>query len=241
MSIAKSPSSSGDNRKQPDTGRRSFIWKAGAAMSAVVASAATGFSKSGVERTDILQDANAVRTLHRAYEARLHEGRYEEVLDLFDGKAEVVYNGGLFKDQKGLRRLYCDLFRSGMTGKKIEPAPGFEPDAEQQLDIVEISPDRKSATGRFPFSIQAGKPMQSGSSLVDMARLQGEGIRKWWEGGTYKVTYVKTGSGWKIRRLEYRAASKADYRPGRSHAKAIDIPTFATTYPADPAGPDKLV
>ena len=238
MSIAKSLSGPGDNLKRPNAGRRSFIWKAGAAMSAVVASAATGFSKSGVERTDILQDANAVRTLHRAYEARLHEGRYEEVLDLFAGNAEVVYNGGLFKGQKGLRRLYCDLFRPGMTGKKIEPAPGFGIDA---VDTVEIAGDGKTATGSFPYSIQAGTPMQDESSLVEMARLQGEGILKWWEGGTYKVTYVKAGNDWKMRRLEYRTASKADYRPGRSHAKAIDVPAFANTYPADPAGPDKLV
>jgi len=219
-------------------GRRSFIWKAGAAMSAVVASAAGGFSKSGVDRGNMLKDANAVRSLHRTYEARLHQGRYDEVSDLFAEKAEVVYNGGLFKGQKGLRRLYCNLFRSGMTGKKIEPAPGFEIDA---VDTVEIAGDGKAATGSFPYSIQAGTPMQGDSSLVDMARLQGEGIRKWWEGGTYKVTYIKAGKGWKIRRLEYRAASKADYRPGRSHAKAIDVPAFANTYPADPAGPDKLV
>lgn len=238
MSIAKSLSSSGDNRKRPDTGRRSFIWKAGAAMSAVVASAATGFSKSGIEQTDLLEDANAVRTLHRTLEARLHQGHHEEVLDLFTDKAEVVYNGGLFKGQKGIRRLYCDLFRSGMTGRKIEPAPGFEIDT---VDTVEMAADGKSATGRFPYSIQAGTPMQGESSLVKMARLQGEGIRKWWEGGAYEATYIKTGSSWKIRKLEYRALSKANYRPGRTHAEAIDIPSFEKTYPTDPAGPDKLV
>lgn len=238
MSIAKSLSGPGDNRKRSATGRRSFIWKAGAAMSAVVASAATGFSKSGVERTDFLEDANAVRTLHRTLEVRLHEGRYEEVLELFAENAEVVYNGGLFKGQKGIRRLYCDLFRSGMTGKKIEPAPGFEIDT---VDTVEMAANGKTATGRFPYSIQVGTPMQGESSLVKMARLQGEGIRKWWEGGTYEVTYVKAGRSWKIRKLEYRAVSKADYRPGGTHAKAIDIPTFAITYPSDPAGPERLV
>ena len=75
-----------------DAGRRSFIWKTGAAMSAVVASAVAGFSKPGVDQTGILEEANAVRTLHRTYETRLHEGLYKEVLDLFDDRAEVVYN-----------------------------------------------------------------------------------------------------------------------------------------------------
>jgi len=128
MVTLKKTSEAGTDPKQFN-GRRSFIWKAGAAMSAVVASAATGFAKSGSNRTDVLEDANAVRSLHRTYEARFHKGSYEEVLDLFAEKAEVVYNGGLFKGQKGLSRLYCELFRSGMTGKKIEPAPGFETDA----------------------------------------------------------------------------------------------------------------
>jgi hypothetical protein len=218
-------------------GRRSFIWKAGAAMSAVVATAATGFSKPGVDRTDIQEDANAVRTLYRTYEARLHEGRYEEALDLFDGKAEAVYNGGLFKGEKGLSRLYCDLFRSGQTGKKIEPAPGFEIDT---VDIVEVAGDRKSAVGRFPYSIQVGKPMDEESSLVAMARLQGEGIVKWWEGGICEVSYVKTGRSWKIKRLQYRVSAKADYKPGRAYARPIEVPAFAKAYPADPAGPDRL-
>ncbi|MBN2318187.1 MAG: nuclear transport factor 2 family protein [Acidobacteria bacterium] len=241
MSITKSLSGSGDNRKQPNTGRRSFIWKAGAAMSAVVASAATGFSKTGVDRADALKDANAVRTLHRTYESRLNKGMYEEVVGMFANNAEVVFNGGLFKGEKSIRRLYCEFFQAGQTGKKIEPAPGFEPDPEQPQDIVDVAADRKTATGQFPYSMQVGTPMTEDTSLVKMARLQGEGIVKWWEGGTHEVTCVKVGESWKIRRLEYRLVSKADYRPGRTHARAIDIPAFSKVYPADPAGPDKLV
>ena len=240
MATSKQKTESVDSPK-PDNGRRSFIWKAGAAMSAVVASAATGFSKTGVERTDTLKDANAVRTLHRTYESRLNKGMYEEVAGMFANNAEVVFNGGLFKGEKSIRRLYCDLFQAGQTGKKIEPAPGFEPDPVELQDIVEVAADRKTATGQFPYSMQVGTPMTEETSLVEMARLQGEGILKWWEGGVQEVAYVKEGKNWKIRRLEYRTASTADYRPGRSYAKAIDVPAFSKAYPADPAGPDKLV
>jgi hypothetical protein len=67
---------------------------------------------------------------------------------------------------KGICRLYCDLFRSGMTGKKLEFAPGFEQDPAQELDIVEVATDRKSARGRFPYSMQVGKPMNDDSPLV---------------------------------------------------------------------------
>jgi len=248
MSIAKSISSPGDSLKRPNTGRRSFIWKAGAAMSAMVASAATGFSKPNstldtdlANQVGMLEDANAIRSLHQAYASHLDQGLYEEVINMFSEDGEVVFNGGLFAGKgKGVRRLYCDLFSSGFTGKKIEPAPGFKLDPMQQQDIVEVTLDRKSATGKFPYSMQVGTPMAGDSSLVQMARLQGEGIVKWWEGGVQHVHYVKEGKGWKIKRLEYRVVSTADYRPGRSYARPIEVPAFTKTYPLDPAGPDRL-
>ena len=253
MAILK-PASAGNSPK-PDTGRRSFIWKTGAAMSAVVASAVAGFSKSGADRSTGLQDqidrlssqlgsledANDIRRLHQAYESRLNEGMYEEIVGMFADAAEVVYNGGLFVGKESIRRLYCNHFAPGLTGKKIEPAPGFEPDPAQQLDIVEVAEDRRTATGQFPYSMQVGTPMTANSSLVEMARLQGEGIVKWWEGGIYEASYVKVGESWKINRLEYRAASKADYKPGRTYAKPIDVPAFSSVFPKNPTGPDRLV
>ncbi len=254
MATLKRTSETSKNPKL-NTGRRSFIWKTGAAMSAVAASAVVGFSKSGVDgstgsqdqidrlssQLGSLEDANAVRRLHQVYESRLTKGMYEEVVGMFADGAEVVYSGGLFAGKEGIRRLYCNHFAPGLTGKKIEPAPGFEPDPAQQLDIVEVAADRRTATGQFPYSMQVGEPMTANSSLVEMARLQGEGIVKWWEGGIYKASYVKVGDSWKIKRLEYRAASKADYRPGKTYAKPIDVPPFSNTYPENPIGPDKLV
>jgi hypothetical protein len=254
MNVLKSLSKPGDSPK-PNSGRRSFIWKTGAAMSAVVASAVTGFSKSGADRGTGLQDqidrlssqlgsledANAIRRLHQVFESRLDQGMYEEVAGMFADDAEATYKGGLFAGKDGIRRLCCDHFSSGRTGKKIEPAPGFETDPAQQLDIVEVAGDRQTATGQFPYSIQVGAPMTGDSSLVKMARLQGEGIVKWWEGGIYHVSYVKEGEAWKIARLDFRTTSRADYAPGRAYARPISVPRFSEVYPANPTGPDKLV
>jgi len=255
MDIPKMTSQSKNSPKQPDSGRRSFIWKTGAAMSAVLASAVAGISepkadpdkglKDQIDRLSnqvgSLEDAMAVRRLHQVYESHLDKGRYEEVVNLFADDGEAVFNGGVFAGKNnGIRRLYCDRFHSGLTGKKIEPAPGFEPDSEQLQDIVEVAPDRKSAKGRFPYSMQVGTPMSEDSQLVKMARLQGEGIRKWWEGGIHEASYVKDGNSWKIKRLEYRVTSKADFRSGRLYARPIEVPPFSKTYPADPAGPDRL-
>lgn len=257
MSILKCTPKSGDIQDQPNTRRRSFMWKMGAAMTAVLASAVPGKSNSGTgqdaglknqvdslsSQLGILEDENAIRRLHQTYENLLNNGRYEEAVNLFTDDGEVVFNGGIFKGKsRGVLLLYNERFKPGLTGIRIEPAPGFHPTAEQQPDSINVAADRKTASASFSYSIQVGAPIVSDSQLVQMARLHGEGIRKWWEGGTYEISYVKDSrdSAWKIKRLEYRVLSKADYRPGKSHARPISIPRFSKVYPEDPAGPDIL-
>jgi hypothetical protein len=107
---------------------------------------------------------------------------------------------------------------------------------------VEVSPDLRSAKAVFPYSIQVGMPFETETSLAAMARLHGEGVRTWWEGGVYRVNYRKDAAGhWKISRLEYDSLSRADYRSGKSYAQPISVSRFATRFPADPQGPDDLV
>ncbi len=244
--------------KKADSSRRSFIWKVGAAMTTVLAGAVPGMAKP---RTDndrgfkisvdelsrqlgLLEDEKAICELHQTYEYLIDNGKYKEVVGLFTEDGGVIYNGGLFRGRKtGLSRLYQNHFSAGMTGRKIEPAPGFEPGPANIEKSITIASDRASAKARFPFSIQAGAPIASDSQLVKMARLHGGGIMKWWEGGIYEVSYVKDikEGGWKIKRLEYRVLSKADYRPGRSYSRPIVTSAFSTVYPHDPVGPDRLV
>jgi len=242
---------------QPNTRRRSFMWKVGAAIPALLASAVPGRPGSGVHQDSglknqvdrlsgqlgVLEDENAILRLHQTYEDLLHRGRYEEVIDLFTDNGEVQFNGGIFKGKfGGVRRLYSERFKPGLTGRKIEPPPEFRPESCQQQGIVKVATDRKSARAGFSYSIQVGTPIISDSQLVKMARLHGEGIMRWWEGGICEVSYdrdMRSGV-WKIRKLEYRVLSKADYRPGKSHAKPISILPFSKVYPEDPAGPDLL-
>lgn len=254
MSIQKSESKHGKITDKPDTRRRSFMWKIGAAVPAALAAAVPGRSSNGNSRdTDIknrmarlsrqigiLEDEKSVRELHRTYESLLDSGRYEEVTILFTDDAEVIFNGGMFQNRSGgIQRLYCRRFRSGLTGKRMDPAPGFR----VEPDTICISADRKSAIASFSYSIQVGSPIVSDSLLVKMARLHGEGIMKWWEGGKYEVSYVKSSQegDWKIKKLQYRTLSKASYRPGKSRADPITVSGFSVTYPADPTGPDKLL
>jgi hypothetical protein len=234
---------------EPNTGRRSFLWKAGTAMAAAAAAVVPGMAKSSAGKNTeaerlahqlgMLEDEKAIRTLHQTYEALLDSGNYEEVAGLFQDDAAVVFNGGVFRGNNGVARLYRDHFSAGLSGKKLGPAPGIEAAPE----TVTVAEDRKSAKAQFPYSIQVGSPMRANSSLVQMARLQGEGIAKWCESGIYEISYSKCGKNgsWKIARLEYRVSSKTDYRPGRAYANPISVPQFEKTYPANAAGPDSLI
>jgi hypothetical protein len=234
---------------KPNSGRRSFLRKAGVAMTAAVAAAVPGMAKSGdsknadanqlAHQLGMLEDEKAIHALHRTYEALLDSGNYEDVASLFKEDASVVFSGGVFEGRNSVARLYRDHFGAGLTGKQIGSAPGFEAAKE----TIIISADRKSAQAQFPYAIQVGAPMTSDSSLVSMARLHGGGIMKWCESGIYEISYTKCkkDGSWKIAKLEHRVLSTTDYRPGKSSVQPISVSAFAKTYPEDASGPDRLI
>lgn len=241
---------------QPNAGRRSFIRRTVSALSAVLASAAAGRSNPDADETGslkeqidrlsnrlgMLQDTHAVRKLHHAYGYYLDKGIYEEVVNLFANDGEVFFNGGIFEGKdKGVRRLYVDYMGQGFMENNSGPVHGFLLDQTQEQDVVDIAPDRKSAKARFHCLMQVGARIVSDSPMMQMARLQGQGILLWWEGGIYENSYVRDGEVWRIRRLEYRTLWHADYALGWAYAKPGSIPPFSKTYPEDPVGPDKLI
>ena len=232
--------------------RRSFVSKLGAGAPAVLAlvagtvNAATPTppeADSPLLRAALLEEEKALRKLHHAFEHAIHSGMHEDIVAMFADDGEVVFNGGVFRDRReGVSRLYRERFPAGKTGGRMEPAPGFELSADEQRDRVDVSPDLRSATAVFPYSIQVGLPFETESSLAAMARLHGEGVRTWWEGGQYRIAYRKDAAGsWKIGRLEYDTRSRADWRSGRSYAQPIAVPRLTTRFPTDPQGPDDLV
>ena len=235
--------------------RRSFIWKMGAGASAALAPTvimAAGMAKAEARTTDnpalraiLLEEEKALIKFHQAFEQAMDKGLHEAVIGMFADDtegAEVVFNGGVFRSgSHGVSRLYRDRFPAGKSGRRMEPAPGFELTTDQQRDSVEVSPDLLSAKAVFPYSIQVGMPFETETSLAAMARLHGEGVRTWWEGGVYRINYRKDVAGhWKISRLEYDTLSRADYRSGKRYAQPISVSRFAMRFPADPQGPDDL-
>ena len=229
--------------------RRSFIWRLGAGASAAAAST-VGMARTELPKADhaarrvaVLEEEKLLRKLHQGFEQAMDQGLHEVVIGMFADDAEVAFNGGVFSQRsQGVTRLYRARFPSAKTGARMEPAPGFELAADQQRDSVEVAADLLSAKAEFSYSIRVGAPFETESSLAAMARLHGEGVRTWWEGGVYKVSYRKDAAGsWKISRLEYDTLSRADWRSGKSYAQPISVARLAMCFPADLQGPDTLV
>lgn len=211
------------------TSRRSFFWKLGAGVSTAAATTAV-MGRAAIppddlsQRVALLEEEKKLRGLHEAFQLAMDQGLHEEAIGMFADDAEILFNGHVFDQRsRGISRLLGTIFPAGKTGRRMEPAPGFEPAAGSLQVSVELAEDRRSATAAFPYSIQVGMPIECDSSLASMARLHGEGVQTWWEGGVYNVTYVKDAAKgcWMIRRLEYNTLSRADYRPGRSYATAM--------------------
>lgn len=233
-----------------DNGRRSFIWKLGAGVSAGVASAVgmagvqSGRAGNPSLQVALLRAEKSLREFHQAFRQAMDKGRYEEVVGMFADDAEVVFNGGAFRERgQGVSRLFLQRFQRGNTGRTMEPAPGFELAADLQKEVVEVSADLLAARAVFPYSIQVGAPFETETSFASMARLHGEGVHTWWEGGVYRIDYRKevAGGSWMISRLVYDTRARADYRAGRSYAQPISVARLAMRFPADLQGPDDLV
>ncbi|MES2605635.1 MAG: nuclear transport factor 2 family protein [Pseudomonadota bacterium] len=231
--------------------RRSFLKQLGLGVSAAVGSATTlvkadshGSNDSLSLKLATLEAEKALRSLHQQYEQALDQGQLDAVIALFADDAKVIFNGGEFRGrEQGISRLYHQHFAASNSGKRMEVAPGFALASAQQQEQLNVATDLLSAQAVFPYSIQVGKSIESATSLAAMARLHGEGVHMWWEGGVYELHYVKDAKDgtWRIKQLAYNTLARADYRTGRSYAKTITVPAFATRFPEDSRGPDALV
>ena len=187
--------------------RRSFIKKSGVALSGALAAAVAGSAKAApatdiantddlAQRLGMLEDVSVLRDVYQAYVSALNQGQYEDVLNLFAVDSEVFFGGGIFTGKdKGVRRLYMENFRQGLTGRTEPPV--------DMKENINIASDRKSAQAEFSYSMRVGTPMDASLQLVQMARVQGGGIEYRRESGRCEVSFVKEGGAWKIFRLEY--------------------------------------
>jgi hypothetical protein len=201
------------NQKAPEskTGRRAFLRGASVVIPAALAPAAAGASygdaRQGSEKLGLLEDAAAIRKLHRDYAAHLAGRASEDLVGLFTGDGEALVNGRRFTGAEGLRRL-CGG-QSGPSGAEAVQLRLLQ-DPAQPPESLTVSPDGQSATAQFRCMVETATPLVGDASLLEMARLQGQHSHTWWEDGVYALDCVKAGESWRIRRLTYNRAGRRD-------------------------------
>ncbi|MBN2243483.1 MAG: nuclear transport factor 2 family protein [Acidobacteria bacterium] len=179
-------------------------------------------------RVGVVEDIQAIRTLHFKYGYYMDKWLFPEIVDLFAEDGEFHFLNGVFKGKQGVKRFFGDGL--GIDG----PTYGILTDHLHVQDIVDVAPDRGTAMGRFRCFLMGG---------VHESRRESTPIpAQFWEGGVYENTYVRENGVWKIRVLNYNLSWQAEYEKGwaRSEKKLLMVSRFTKTYPDDPRGPDSL-
>ena len=180
------------------------------------------------QRIGVLEDIQAIRTLHFKYGYYMDKWLMKEIVDLFADDCVLYFLNGIFKGKEGARRMYgADM---GVKG----PTYGVLTDHLHMQDIVDVAPDRRTAKGRFRCFLMGGVH----ETKKDPTPIPSQ----FWEGGVYENLYVRENGVWKIKLLNYNIAWQAEYEKGWAHAakKLLMVSPYAKTYPEDPRGPDAL-
>jgi hypothetical protein len=176
-----------------------------------------------------LQDANAVRQLQFKYGYYMDKLLFGEIVELFAEDAVLHFMGGVFRGKTGARRLYGGGTR--MSG----PTDGILFEHIIAQDIVDVSPDRKTAWGRFRTFLMGGVHESKTDAPPQLPS-------QFWEGGIYENEYVREDGIWKFKVFNYRIVYQARYEDGLAHSPVapLMVREFDRTYPEDPRGPDAL-
>jgi len=182
-------------------------------------------------RIGTMEDIQAIRTLQFAYGYYIDKGLYEEASNLFSRNATLKFLNGLWVGIEGVRRLYCEWFRTYFCGGKNAPSYGLLLDHFIGQDIIHVADDRQTAKGRFRSLMQGGTH-ESRDPIPGFPTAN-------WEGGIYEHSYIKEDGVWKIHKFDYTMLWQADYHKGWDH-DTVHLKEFDKLYPEDPWGPNEF-
>jgi hypothetical protein len=160
------------------TTRRRFFWKAGAALSAPLAVAASDASARGEDadalraRLAELEDLNAIRELQQAYAQHVNSHVRDSLAALFADPANSQLDGSV-------RGVAAEPFAHG---------------------AIELAADRATARARIDCTVDVETAIEPRCTLVEMARQQGGGVIRRSEKRVLENAYVKQDGVWKIER-----------------------------------------
>jgi len=213
--------------------RRNFLATASATLSAPLAAIAVGTTaptaRAAAQPRDhtALEDAERIRDLHHAYARALNAGDYEQLLELFSEDARVHFEGGTFTGRDlGLRRLYVEHFAQRIAPQAVHVQLLGDP---ARADALAVAPDGRRAAARFHCLVRAQATIVSSVPLIEMARLQGQGVAEWWEAGCLDNSYVRMADRWRIAELNYRTLGAAEPIGAARRVRPELLPTFTRT------------
>jgi len=136
-----------------------------------------------VKSLKLLQDAEEIKKLQRAYGYYLEHWMADEVIGCFSDSPDVVLSlyEGTWLRKDSIRRYF---------GRDWEVTAEFLHQVMQLSPIVNVNPSGKTASGRW-------------YSWGACAMPAGEGMRQYYMGGIYEAEYIKEGGKWKILKLAY--------------------------------------
>ena len=161
------------------------------------------------------EDISALKRLQREYGYYVDKGMWEDVADLYTDDAVANYPAGTYIGHESIRKhLYMnvggnELGENGLPDNRIYNHMNIQP-------VVHLDPGGQSAKGRWRAFAMFG----------------GFGGGATWAEGAYEMGYVKQGSVWKIKTLDYHSGFGASYTTGWAPPECTCTPpTLPTTAP----------
>jgi hypothetical protein len=145
----------------------------------------------------MVQDIHAIERLQRIYGFYLEHWMAREIIDLFADGDDVglEWPEGKYLGKAGVERYFSHMEK---------PDPEFMHQLMQLSPVIDVSPDGKTAMGRW-------------YSYGGVSVPHGGGCGQTFISGTYENEYVKENGAWKIKRIRWHLNFSA--KPGEGWVK----------------------
>jgi hypothetical protein len=142
------------------------------------------------KQVTLQEDIQEIEHLQKIYGYYFDNNMWAQIVDLFSDNAESVeiVDHGVFYGKKGVKRVYWDMFNGGDKGR-VNP-PWNQYIVMQIGGVVDVSPDGKSASGRWQTWLFEAKPA-------------GAYNRQEYLHGYYENKYLKENGKWYMSKLHW--------------------------------------
>jgi hypothetical protein len=140
------------------------------------------------KKVGILEDINEVKRLQRVYSYYVMHMMRDEIYNLFADRDDVTLHWleGTWKGKDGVKRYF------GVGSDRPEPAPGFIHQVMPIAGVVDVTPDGKTAKGRwYSFGGVAIPNRETGKINPSIV------------GGLYEIDYIKENGIWKMWKIDW--------------------------------------